>query len=339
MSKRNIIVLNHKNCFSKHKQIINLFSEFKKRLSNLKAKKFLVAISGGPDSLALAAMCKAYEISSKKKFFYIHIDHGIRKESSRESKQVQKILKEQDITIKIVQNRKKIKNNIQKNARNIRYELLDNECKKRKIKYILTAHHKDDQVETFLIRLSRGSGVQGLSAMSIATPLNKRITILRPLLNVSKKDLVFTTKKIFGTYLTDPSNINKKFLRSNIRKLLPLLKKYGIDENQILKSISNLKSSSQTINLYLNDVLKKLVKKEKNKFKIKKKELFALNSELQFKVFSYLIKLSSKSYYPPRSKKIFTALNFLNNSKDVSYSLGGCQIVTEKNHVFIQKNK
>ena len=91
--------------------------------------------------------------------------------------------------------------------------------KKKKIKLILTGHHKDDQIETFLIRLSRGSGVQGLSSMSTTSHLNSKIKILRPLLNESKKNLIFISKKVFGTYVKDPSNNNKKFLRSNIRKL------------------------------------------------------------------------------------------------------------------------
>ena len=63
---------------------------------------------------------------------------------------------------------------------------------------VLTAHHKDDQIETFLIRLSRGSGVQGLSAMSYFINFNGKIKIFRPFLNQNKKDLIFITKKVFG---------------------------------------------------------------------------------------------------------------------------------------------
>ena len=65
------------------------------------------------------------------------------------------------------------------------------------------------------------------------------------------------------TYIKDPSNNNKKFLRSNIRKLLPIIKKYGIKDDQIIKSINNLKSSSKTINFYFKEMFKKVVKKER----------------------------------------------------------------------------
>ena len=211
-------------------------------------------------------MCKAFESKFKKKFYYVNINHGLRKNSKSESKYVKKILKKQIITLKIINNKKKIKNNIQHNARKIRYALLKDECKKRKIKFILTAHHKDDQIETFLIRLSRGSGVQGLSSMGIMSPLDNKTKVIRPFLTESKKELIFASKKVFGNYIKDPSNKNQKFLRSKIRKLLPILKKYGIKDDQIIKSINNLKSSNKTINLYFNEVLKKIVKQKKKKF-------------------------------------------------------------------------
>ena len=147
-----------------------------------------MAVSGGPDSLALAAMCKAVESNyKKKKFYYIHINHGIRKNSYSESNQVKKILKKQGILLKVLINKKKINNNIQHNARKVRYSLLNKECKKKKIKLILTGHHKDDQIETFLIRLSRGSGVQGLSAMSTTSLLDSKLKIFRPFLTESKR--------------------------------------------------------------------------------------------------------------------------------------------------------
>ena len=339
MSKKNLIVLNHKNCFSRSEQILNLFLSFEKKILKFKSNKFLVAVSGGPDSLALAAMCKAFEANNKKKkFFYININHGIRKNSFAESKNVKKILKKQHISLKIINNKKKIVNNIQHNARKVRYSLLSQECKKNKIKHILTGHHKDDQIETFLIRLSRGSGVRGLSAMSTTSFLDSKIKIFRPFLDESKKNLTFTTKKVFGNYVKDPSNHNRKFLRSNVRKLLPILKKHGINDNQIIKSINNLKSSNKTINIYFKEVLKKAVKKKGKKITIKKNDLFSLNEELQIRTLGFVIKSLNKQDYPPRSKKILTALKFLNSSREIKHQLGGCLLASRNNYIFIEKS-
>ena len=196
MSKKNSIVLNHKNCLSSSEKITNIYLSLEKKILRFKTNKYLVAVSGGPDSLALAAMCKVVELNNiKKKFYFIHVNHGIRKNSLRESKYVKKILKKQHIQLKIINNKKKIINNIQHNARKIRYSLLNKECKKKKIKLILTGHHKNDQIETFLIRLSRGSGVQGLSAMDTTSYVEGNTKILRPFLNESKKNLTFITKK------------------------------------------------------------------------------------------------------------------------------------------------
>ena len=80
MSKKNSIVLSHKNPFSETERVKTLYLNFKKKISKLKKNKFLVAVSGGPDSLALAAMCKAFESdNSNKKFYYVNINHGLRK--------------------------------------------------------------------------------------------------------------------------------------------------------------------------------------------------------------------------------------------------------------------
>ncbi len=269
----------------------------------------------------------------------MHINHGIRKSSYAESKYVKKILKEQHIVLKIKNNKKKILNNIQHNARKVRYSLLINECKLKNIKFILTGHHKDDQIETFLIRLSRGSGVQGLSAMNTTSSLNKKVKIFRPFLTESKKNLILIAKKVFGTYIKDPSNKDVKFLRSNVRKLLPILKRHGIKEDQIIKSINNLKSSSKTINIYFNEVLKKVVKKRGKKFFIKKQDLFAQNDDLQIRIIGYVIKSLCKLDYPPRSKKVLTALKFLNSPKEIKHQLGGCLLAIRKNYIFIEKLK
>jgi len=339
MSKKNSIVLKHKDCLSNSEQLSEIYSDFKNKILRLKTKKFLVAVSGGPDSLALAAMCRAMHSNYKQiKFYYLHVNHGIRKKSFSESNKVQKILKKQHILLKIVNNKKKIISNVQHNARKVRYSLLNKECKKKKIKFILTGHHKDDQIETFLIRLSRGSGVQGLSAMSTISYSNDEIKIFRPFLSESKKNLIFITKKIFGTYIKDPSNNNKKFLRSSVRKLLPVLSKHGIGSDQILRSINNLKSSSKTLNMYFEEILKKTVKRKGKKIYIKKNELYSLNEEFQLRVLGFAIRSLNKSDYPPRSKKIFTALKYLNSSKEIKHQLGGCLLINRDKYIYVEKS-
>ena len=137
MSLKNLSVVNKipKKLKTKllNKRILKLYKDFEKSF-NIK-DSFIVAISGGPDSLALAAMCKALESNNRKfKFNYIHINHGIRKNSSKESEQVKKLLKKQNISLKVINNKKKIVKNIQHNERKIRYMFFRKECKKNKIR-------------------------------------------------------------------------------------------------------------------------------------------------------------------------------------------------------------
>ena len=172
---------------------------------------------------------------------------------------MKKKLSKLKINLKIIKNKRKIKSNIQSNAREIRYNLLSSYCKKNKSPYIVTAHHSDDQIETFLIRLSRGSGLQGLSSMSEISKLNNDIKIFRPFLSFQKNQLVRITKVIFKNFVKDPSNHNKKFLRTKIRRLVKTLNNMGIESQQILRSIRNISSSNNFINNYFNKIFKQIV--------------------------------------------------------------------------------
>ena len=165
MSKKNSSV-NLKNGFENFKDLSNIFLKFKNKLDFLNKNIYTVAVSGGPDSLALVALTKAYSYTRKSKFHYVLVDHNIRKNSAKEANQVKNLLKKNKINLNILINKKKIKRNIQSLARNTRYEILSKYCIKNNISALLTAHNLEDQVETFFIRLSRGSGLTGLSSMN-----------------------------------------------------------------------------------------------------------------------------------------------------------------------------
>ena len=174
MSKKNSSV-NLKNGFSDFEDLSYIFLNFKSKLDQLNKNSYTIAVSGGPDSLALVALVKAYSFTKKIKIRYVLVDHNIRKNSAQEAKQVKNLLKKNSINLTTVLNKNKITNNIQSSARKIRYEILSNYCKKNKINTLLTAHNLEDQVETFLIRLSRGSGLRGLSSMNSLSKINNNI--------------------------------------------------------------------------------------------------------------------------------------------------------------------
>ena len=323
MSKKNSSV-NLKNGFKDFSDLSSIYLNFKKKLDNLNKKKYLVAVSGGPDSLALVALTKAYNHQRKTNFHYALVDHNIRKNSNKEAKKVKKLLKNEKINLRILLNKREIIKNIQAEARKARYELLLTYCKKNKIKIILTAHNLEDQVETFLIRLSRGSGLKGLSAMKIKSDIGNQNILFRPLLDIKKKFLIKISKNIFGSYIKDPSNKNSKFLRTKIRSLKKPLENSGIKYERIFKSIQNLSFSKSTLDKYQGDILKKLIKKRRKEVLINFKEYKDLGSETKIVLINEAIKKIKKNYYDLRSKKVENLIKNLNRKDFKKATLGGC---------------
>jgi len=253
------------------KKISKIYNEFS---SSLKVKEDLaVAVSGGPDSLALAYLTKCYSVKNKIKVRYYIVNHKLRKEASFEAEIVKKTLRKFDIQCKILNwNGKKPSKNIQGIARDKRYSLLANECKKNNIKYLLLGHHLNDLFENFFIRIVRGSGLNGLISFSKNTKYRgQNLNIIRPLLSLEKKDLLYISSKVFSSFVKDPSNINKDYKRTRIRNLLHSLEKEGLDLNKLRLTINNLKDSDKSIKFYVDRNLKK------NTVFLKKKNIYILN--------------------------------------------------------------
>jgi tRNA(Ile)-lysidine synthase len=338
MSKKNSNV-NLKNGFTNFKDLSNIFVNFKNKLNKLKKKSYVVGVSGGPDSLALAALTKAYNYEKKTKFHYVLINHNIRKNSAQEAIQVKSLLKRHKIFLNIIANKKVITSNIQSEARNVRYKTLLNYCKKKNIKTILTGHNLEDQVETFFIRLSRGSGLTGLSSMKPLSTLDDKVKLCRPLLDIKKKFLIKISKVSFGKYFKDPSNFDKKYLRTKIRKLKKPLKLSGIEYEQIIKSINNLASSKLTLDEYFNKIFRETTKKFNKEIVINLKKFQNLNIEIKIRILNESIKKLKKNYYNPRSKKVENLIRNLNSRNFKKSTLGGCLFIRKEDQLYLKIEK
>ena len=338
MSKKNSNVI-LKTGFKEFKNLSKVYINFKNKLDQLKQKSFVLAISGGPDSLALAALAKAYNAEKKTKFYNVLVDHKIRKKSGEEAKEVKKLLKKHNLDLKILINKKKIDKNIQGQARNVRYEMLTNYCIKKKTRFVITGHNLEDQVETFFIRLSRGSGLTGLSSMKPLSKLDKKIRLFRPLLDVKKDSLIKISKKIFKKYFIDPSNKNKKFLRTKIRNLKKPLMESGINYDQIIKSINNLASSNEVLDQYLEEIFADIVIVTKKQILIDFKKFRKLNLEVKIKLINKCIKILKKNYYNPRSKKVSFLISAVEKDSFKKASLGGCRFFKKKDVLSLMVEK
>ncbi|SVC78660.1 uncharacterized protein METZ01_LOCUS331514 [marine metagenome] len=201
----------------------------------------------------MAFLTKCYSLINKLDAKFFIVDHKLRKNSSKEAKLVKLFLRKFDIDCKILKwEGKKPHSNIQGIARNNRYDLLKNACKKNNINQLLIGHHIDDLYENFFIRLLRGSGLKGLSSFGeVIKEEENNILILRPLINFEKKELIYISKNVFKFFIEDPSNQNFIFQRIRIRKLILELNKEGFDKKKLDLTIKNLKSADSAINFYV----------------------------------------------------------------------------------------
>ena len=328
----------HKHLLSnlKDKRIYKIYNKFENNL-NLN-NNFSVAVSGGADSLALAFFSKIYSIKKSLKVKYFLVDHKLRKNSSAEALFVKNILKDYSVDLDILRwNGKKPRSNIQALAREKRYNILINRSKKFRINHILFGHHEDDVYENFFIRLLRGSGLKGIVSLDKRTLINK-VNILRPLIQVEKKDLIYISKKVFNNYVEDPSNKDESFTRVRIRNLIKNLENEGFDKNKFKLSIKKLKSVDKSIQYFCEKNLSENSIIFRNKV-VLNKEFFNSPQEVLFRSFSEVLHLVGKKYFPPRGKKIINILENLQNETTFKSTLGNCVIKKINRTVIVFKER
>jgi tRNA(Ile)-lysidine synthase len=319
-----------------NKKINRISSSFNKDF-NIK-DRFIVAVSGGPDSLALAFLTKIYSIKNNVNCKYFIVDHNLRKESTIEAIKVKKILSRFNIKIEILTwHGKKPSKNIQSIARKKRYELLFSKCKKLKVNNLVVGHHLDDLFENFFIRMIRGSGLKGLVSLEKKKVLNQ-INIIRPLINFDKKDLEFISNYVFNFFVLDPSNEDTKYTRIRIRNLIKEFKTEGFEKDKLFLTLKNLKKSNQAILFYVNE------NKRLNSFFDENKRKLVLNKfffnqpyEIVFRSFSDSISLIGEKYNAVRGRKIDNILDKIDKNTFKSETLGGCIIKKIQQTVIISK--
>ena len=226
-----------------------IFEEFKKFIETnklLKDKdKVILGVSGGPDSLFLLHMFYRLKPFKRIDFIVAHFNHSLRKEADKEEEFVKKIT--QSMGLKFVSEKKDVKNlykgdSLEQTARNLRYDFFLKISRKYKIKKLALAHHKDDLIETVLLRILRGTGLLGLRAI-LPISKYKNLTIIRPLLFLEKKRILEFLNKNKISYLIDKTNLEEKFLRNKIRlNLLPYLTKLWPEVKESLYNLALLVS-------------------------------------------------------------------------------------------------
>lgn len=306
---------------------------------------FAVAVSGGADSIALCRLSAEYAKKINGKIVALTVDHGLRKESFDEAVQVNKWLKKLNIEHHILSwQGEKPTSRIEEIARNARYDLLFNWCKTNGCLHLLLAHNQGDQAETFLLRLAKSSGVDGLAAMP-AQSFRRDVEILRPLLSFNRERIIATNKALNQEWIEDPSNQSEVFQRVKWRHFFPSLKHLGITNQTIEKAICKQAEIKSVLDNIIAELSSEVLKISNLGFaEISWAKLENVQKEIICRLLTRVIMVVGGNIYPPKKEQVaYIYENLKKGYQKAGQTLAGCKIILRKNDaqllVVREKNK
>jgi len=218
------------------------------------APAIVLAVSGGPDSIALMWLAARWRsaLTRGPRLIAVTVDHGLRPEAAREAREVKRLARTLDLAHRTMRwTDTKPKTGLPAAARTARYRLLAQAARASGATHILTAHTRDDQAETLLMRLLRGSGIAGLAAMA---PESQRdgVLLARPLLQVSKSQLIATLNKAKLGFADDPTNHDMNFTRPRLRAVMPVLAAEGGDARNLARLAARLARANAAVDVLVD---------------------------------------------------------------------------------------
>lgn len=290
-----------------------------------------VAVSGGPDSMALCRLVQVWSDNKGIKLIGLTVDHGLRPDAAQEAGQVSQWLKHRGMSHQtLVWEEGKTVGQLERSpqaaARDARFELMCRWCRDNGVLRLLIAHHADDQAETFLHRLVRGSGVDGLAAMAPET-VRHGITLLRPLLRRFKADLIATCKAFDQPWIDDPSNDDDRYTRVRLRKLLSALEKEGFNTDRLLNTVTHMQRAKAAIDSAVTNVMRDAVRQtEPEALAVDYAVLKAAPEEVGLRCLARCLCQLSGAAYPPRFESLAHVYGALGTAEWSDRTLHGCQL-------------
>lgn len=299
--------------------------------------RFAVAVSGGADSIALALlMGQICDVEA------VTVDHGLRSEATEEARFVGEVMARHTIAHTILQwQGEKPSSGIQAAARTARYKLIQDWCTVKNISNLVLAHHLDDQAETFLMRLSRGSGVYGLASMAEESALMGslgNIRLLRPLLHVSKDRLISTLTSMGQEWVEDPSNSDIQYDRVKAREYLSGTPLLNLDSSKLAQTADRMQRAKQALDFYASELLSQAVAVHSAGYcEMDVKTLCAAPDETGLRALARLVRHISGATYSPRLDKLERAYEALGNPAFSGQTLFGCQFTVSNGSVILSR--
>ena len=218
----------------------------------------VIGCSGGPDSICLFDILKNLQKEIDFSLICAHVNHNVRKESKNEQIFMEKYCLKNKIPFETMTITKYSDDNFENEARTIRYKYFDDLMKKYNGTYLMTAHHGDDLIETILMKIVRGSSISGYSGFSKEVDKSS-YKIIRPLISVTKEDILNYNKKHKLNYFIDKTNFDNFHTRNRYRKVvLPFLKK---EDKNVHEKFLKYSKTLQMYNEYINKETTKIIKK------------------------------------------------------------------------------
>src|SRR5205085_2119324 len=218
------------------------------------APAIVLAVSGGPDSIALMWLAARWRraLARGPRLVAVTVDHGLRPEAAREARDVKRLARALEVPHRTLRwTGIKPRTGLPAAARAARYRLLAQAARAHGATHILTAHTRDDQAETLLMRMARGSGLAGLAAMARQSE-REGVVLARPFLQISKSQLVATLTKAKLGFAVDPSNRDLNFARPRFRALMPALAAEGCDSRNLARLASRLARANAALEVLVD---------------------------------------------------------------------------------------
>jgi tRNA(Ile)-lysidine synthase len=306
--------------------------------------RLAVAVSGGVDSIALCRLMHGWAKNNNLSVVGLTVDHQLRPEAAVEAYKVKGWLADIGMSHETLvwedgQKVKHLDRSPQAAARAGRFSKMFKWCKENDVAALLTAHHADDQVETFLYRLTRGSGVDGLASIASETE-REGVRVLRPLLSVSKASLIATCEALKQNWVTDPSNTDANFARVRIRNLLSEFKGEGFTTDRLLKTVSHMQRAKAAIDESVETLTGVIVSKmETGAVELNVGLLLQAPQEVGLRCLSRLLIYVADADYPPRFDSLENVYATLGSNQWSDRTLHGCQIRQKNSLLFITKER
>ena len=300
------------------------------------APRLAVAVSGGADSLALALLAAEWARARGGDVVALTVDHGLRPGSTAEADLVGTWLTALGVSHHILTwTGPKPAADLQAAARNARYGLLGEFCHSAGILHLLLAHHREDQAETLLLRLGRGSGLDGLAAMA-----PERVTrwgrLLRPLLDVSRQCLRATLEARGQNWVEDPSNRNLDFARVRLRRLMPDLAAEGLESTRLAATAKRLGRARAALEGALAEAAARSVELSPAGYAFFRTAGFSrLPEEVGLRLLARLVLVVGGGVHGPRLERLERLYGQIRAGLTTSRTLGGCSVVPGDDGVLV----